>query len=84
MAAKKKFRKLSSKSKRRLLSGIRSLSHRAYLARLSGDIHTAMLLERRRDHMFSEAERHKLSGAATRAEESGQALGQRVYKRLGY
>ena len=78
---KRKGRKLGSAKRRALLSRIRSYSYRAYLARRSGKVLAATRLEAQRDHSYAIAERSRLSGAASRAEESGQAMAERAYMR---
>lgn len=77
-----KFRKKkSSKARRMHLVRIRSLSARASLARLQGRVDRAMRYKRTKDLAFASAERAGYGGAAQRAEESGEQLAMRAYKR---
>jgi hypothetical protein len=84
MTIRKVRKRKMTPRKRAILTRIRSQSYRAALARLGGDIHKAMHLERARDRLYTEAERGKFAGMASNAEESGKEMAQRAYRRMGY
>lgn len=81
--AKRRLTAAKRRTKLRALRVIRSLKFRAATRRLKGDIEGATKLERRLDREFAVAESQGMSGAATRAEESGYEMARRAATRRG-
>ncbi len=66
---------------RGVITRIRTLSHQAAYARLHGNIEQAARYERQKEFNWTIAEAERITGPASRAEESGQFLAERSYRR---